>query len=94
MLNINWNNKLKLLEIKHDHYLFCHLSKLCSLMCKLVLCFRHPNMACEVLTADVYAIIDKLTNNEVYMYVTVSCQSFLGYISFINYFEIQYVLVE
>lgn len=41
-------------------------------------------MACEVLTADVYAIIDKLTNNEVYMYVTVSCQSFLGYLSFIS----------
>lgn len=37
------------------------------------LCFRHPNMACEVLTADVYAIIDKLTNNEVYY--TVPCQS-------------------
>ena len=27
--------------------------------------YRHPNTACEVLTADVYAIIDKLTNNEV-----------------------------
>ncbi|XP_020629385.1 serine/threonine-protein phosphatase 6 regulatory subunit 3-A-like [Orbicella faveolata] len=26
--------------------------------------YKHPNMACEVLTADVYAIIDKLTNNE------------------------------
>lgn len=26
--------------------------------------YKHPNTACEVLTADVYAIIDKLTNNE------------------------------
>ena len=34
-------------------------------------------MACEVLTADVYAIIDKLTNNEVY-YSAVPCQSELG----------------
>ena len=33
-------------------------------------------MACEVLTADVYAIIDKLTNNEVYC--TVSCQAEFG----------------
>ena len=32
---------------------------------ELVICCRHPNTACEVLTADVYAIIDKLTNNEV-----------------------------
>ncbi|XP_067038795.1 serine/threonine-protein phosphatase 6 regulatory subunit 3-like isoform X3 [Acropora muricata] len=26
--------------------------------------YKHPNTACEVLTADVFAIIDKLTNNE------------------------------
>lgn len=49
-------------------------------------------MACEVLTADVYAIIDKLTNNEVYMYVTVSCQSFLGYLSFISHSESEKIL--
>ena len=33
-------------------------------------------MACEVLTADVYTIIDKLTNNEVYY--TMPCQSEFG----------------
>ena len=32
---------------------------------EFLVCYRHPNTACEVLTADVYAIIDKLTNNEV-----------------------------
>ena len=32
---------------------------------EFLVCYRHPNTACEVLTADVYSIIDKLTNNEV-----------------------------
>ena len=40
---------------------------------KLALCCRHPNTACEVLTADVYAIIDKLTNNEVFLCLLLMC---------------------